>query len=91
MGELSPCVVQFLLAAQHRPRSYGALALCSCRVLSVETGNKGARQFIATTYQEFWARYRRLESGRHYYEIVREGWPCHLYFGERQAHTPPSA
>lgn len=59
---------------------------CTCtltfRVLSVETGSKGARQFIATTYQEFWPRYRRLEAGRHYYEIVREGWPCHLYFGK---------
>ena len=61
--------------------------LRSCRVLSVETGSKGARQFIATTYQEFWMRYRRLESGRHYYEIVREGWPCHLYFGESARRT----
>lgn len=52
------------------------------RILSVELGVKGARHFVATTYDEFWARYRSLDSAaRHHYEIIREGQPCNLYFG----------
>lgn len=52
----------------------------------MERGVNGARQFITTTYEEFWARYRRLEDGsRHHYEIVQEGRPCHLYFGAPHA------
>jgi hypothetical protein len=31
--------------------------------------------------QEFWRRYRAMPpDSRHYYEILREGMPCHLYF-----------
>lgn len=55
------------------------------RIFSFEKGMKGAREFIATTYDEFWGRYRRMDGGWHFYEIVREGWPCHLYFGAHSA------
>jgi hypothetical protein len=42
----------------------------------------GGRKFIATTYAEFWRRYSALPPAlRHHYEIVRQGSPCHLYFG----------
>ena len=54
-----------------------------CRVFSVEKSSSGARSFIVTTPQHFWRRYvDMLPQHRHYYEIIREGQPCHLYFGE---------
>ena len=46
------------------------------------------RVFIATTYEEFWKRYSGLSPDeRHHYEIIRQGWPCHLYFGENMQLT----
>ena len=36
-----------------------------------------------TSYEEFWRHYEdALPAHRHFYEIIQEGWPCHLYFGE---------
>ena len=54
----------------------------SCRIFSVELGADGRRCFIVTTYAKFWQRYSgMLPQHRHYYEIIRQDWPCHLYFG----------
>lgn len=53
----------------------------NCRIFSFERGVKGTRQFMATTYDEFWARYRAVDLRRHHYEIIRELRPCNLYFG----------
>ncbi|EFN56160.1 hypothetical protein CHLNCDRAFT_51806 [Chlorella variabilis] len=50
-------------------------------VFSVEYGQDGKRRFIATSRAEFWRRYLdMLPQHRHYYEIIRQGAPCHLYF-----------
>ena len=55
-----------------------------CRIFSVEALG-GGRKFIATAYAEFWRRYSAMPPAlRHHYEIVREGSPCHLYFGALQ-------
>jgi len=59
----------------------------NCRIFSFEQGVKGTRQFMATTYDEFWARYRAVDLRRHHYEIIRELRPCNLYFGA--ASLPP--
>lgn len=49
----------------------------------MELGADGKRSFIVSTYAAFWARYQgMLPQHRHYYEIIRQGWPCHLYFGK---------
>ncbi|CAM6107019.1 unnamed protein product [Calypogeia fissa] len=41
----------------------------------------GQRRFLATTYEEFWYRYKRMIADyRHHYEIIQDGKPCHLYF-----------
>jgi hypothetical protein len=54
----------------------------ACRIFSAETGPDGRRCFMVTTYAKFWQRYSgMLPQHRHYYEIIRQGWPCHLYFG----------
>ncbi|KAK9830391.1 hypothetical protein WJX72_011482 [[Myrmecia] bisecta] len=51
------------------------------RVFSVEHDVSGRRSFIVSTMDEFWKRYSgMLPQHRHYYEIIRQGWPCHLYF-----------
>ena len=43
----------------------------------------GKRSFIVSTYEKFWHCYQGfLPQHRHYYEIIQEGHPCHLYFGE---------
>lgn len=52
------------------------------RIFSSERGPEGKRSFIATTLEGFWKRYRdMLPQHRHCYEIIRQGYPCHLYFG----------
>ncbi|GAB4822102.1 hypothetical protein N2152v2_009148 [Parachlorella kessleri] len=39
------------------------------------------RQFVAASYPTVWREYRRTPTAnRHWYEVVREGRPCHLYF-----------
>jgi len=39
----------------------------------------GARTFIAATPAEFWRRACDVPpQHRHFYEIIRQGWPCHL-------------
>ncbi|CAK9869460.1 unnamed protein product [Sphagnum jensenii] len=41
----------------------------------------GQRRFLATSYDEFWHRYSKMQrEWRHHYEIIRQGRPCHLYF-----------
>jgi hypothetical protein len=50
------------------------------RIFSVELASTGTRRFLVTSYTEFWKRYSvMLPHHRHYYEIIRQGWPCHLY------------
>jgi hypothetical protein len=37
---------------------------------------------MAATWPAFWEHYWGTEPcSRHYYEIIREDSPCHLYFG----------
>ncbi|GAB4817437.1 hypothetical protein N2152v2_004483 [Parachlorella kessleri] len=67
----------FHYADHHNAREAGR----PLRVFSVESGPEGKRRFMATTYCQLWRRYSDLlPQHRHYYEIIRQGWPCHLYF-----------
>jgi DNA-directed primase/polymerase protein len=52
------------------------------RIFSFELSSSGTRKFLVASYVEFWRRYSStiLPHHRHYYEIIREGWPCHVYF-----------
>ena len=44
-------------------------------------GNFCLRLYTAATLQSMWRRHCALAEGqRHIYELIREGWPCHLYF-----------
>ncbi|KAK3238400.1 hypothetical protein CYMTET_51584 [Cymbomonas tetramitiformis] len=48
---------------------------------SYEEVGTGRRRFLISSYTEFWRRYLRMRAeDRHYYEILREGLPCHLYY-----------
>lgn len=61
------------------------------RVFAVEVSASGARRFVVTGYPEFWRRYEAVPPpGRHHYEIIRQGWPCHLYLDLEYAteHNP---
>lgn len=50
------------------------------RIFSVELASTGTRRFLVTSYIEFWKRYHTmLPHHRHYYEVIRQGWPCNLY------------
>ena len=52
------------------------------RTFSAEHITSGKRSFLVSTYEGFWLRYRdMLPDHRHYYEIIQESYPCHLYFG----------
>ena len=51
------------------------------RVFSAEAGPAARRRFVATSVAELWRRYAATPPPlRHWYEIIREGAPCHLYF-----------
>jgi hypothetical protein len=42
---------------------------------------KAVRKYVASSYDSMWNRTQRaLTNNRHYYEIIREGSPCHIYF-----------
>jgi DNA-directed primase/polymerase protein len=50
-------------------------------VFARELSADGKRRFLVTTTQEFWKRYKDMSPPhRLYYEIIREGCPCHMYF-----------
>lgn len=43
----------------------------------------GGRKYVVTTYDDFWEAYQKLDKTcRHFYEVIREGSRCHLYFGK---------
>ncbi|XP_010671594.2 uncharacterized protein LOC104888354 [Beta vulgaris subsp. vulgaris] len=51
------------------------------RIFSYQDHFSGQRRFLVSTYQEFWRRYKNMDSTfRHHYEVIQEGLPCHLYF-----------
>ncbi|KAJ3098179.1 hypothetical protein HDU96_000110 [Phlyctochytrium bullatum] len=53
------------------------------RVFSFEhdVQNPGKRKFLVTTYADFWEKYVEMKpEERVYYELIREGCPCKLYF-----------
>lgn len=51
------------------------------RVFSQELESNGSRKFLVSSYVEFWRRYKDIpQKFRHFYEIIRQGWPCHAYF-----------
>lgn len=53
------------------------------RTFSLQMTLSGRRKFLVTSYAELWSRYALMPPRcRHFYEIVRENKPCHLYFGE---------
>eukprot|EP00268_Persea_americana_P009195 TRINITY_DN13650_c2_g1_i2.p1 TRINITY_DN13650_c2_g1~~TRINITY_DN13650_c2_g1_i2.p1 ORF type:complete len:630 (-),score=102.26 TRINITY_DN13650_c2_g1_i2:433-2322(-) len=50
-------------------------------VFSYQDHLNGQRRFLVSTYEEFWRRYKIMDPKfRHHYEVIQEGFPCHLYF-----------
>jgi hypothetical protein len=50
------------------------------------------RRFVVTSYDELWARHFAAEPHtRHWYEVIREGAPCHLYFDCEFVRCPENA
>ncbi|XP_077247420.1 DNA primase isoform X2 [Tasmannia lanceolata] len=50
-------------------------------VFSYQDHLNGQRRFLVSTYTEFWQRYKNMDPKfRHHYEVIQEGFPCHLYF-----------
>ncbi|KAL6138186.1 hypothetical protein ACLB2K_004732 [Fragaria x ananassa] len=50
-------------------------------VFSYQDHFSGQRRFLVSSYDEFWRRYKIMDSKfRHHYEVIQEGLPCHLYF-----------
>ncbi|XP_022141220.1 DNA-directed primase/polymerase protein [Momordica charantia] len=50
-------------------------------VFSYQDHFNGQRRFLVSSYNEFWQRYKSMDSKfRHHYEVIQEGAPCHLYF-----------
>ncbi len=54
------------------------------RIFAVEKSATGKRKYIVCHLGRFMHHYWRYcePSRRHYYELIREGTPCRLYFGE---------
>ncbi|KAG9455314.1 hypothetical protein H6P81_008218 [Aristolochia fimbriata] len=50
-------------------------------IFSYQDHLTGQRRFLVSTYEEFWQRYKVMDSKfRHHYEVIQEGQPCHMYF-----------
>ncbi|XP_044467882.1 DNA-directed primase/polymerase protein [Mangifera indica] len=50
-------------------------------IYSYQDHFNGQRRFLVSTYEEFWQRYKIMDPKfRHHYEVIQEGFPCHLYF-----------
>jgi hypothetical protein len=55
----------------------------SLRVFSFEkpsTLSKGSRKYVVSSMRNFAKVYLERQVDRHHYELIREGWPCSLYF-----------
>mmetsp|Transcript_14927 Transcript_14927/g.22456 ORF Transcript_14927/g.22456 Transcript_14927/m.22456 type:complete len:392 (-) Transcript_14927:849-2024(-) len=51
------------------------------KLFSFESSLSSKRKFLVTDFSEFVTRYDSLPtSNRHVYEVIREGFPCRLYF-----------
>ena len=50
------------------------------RIFAVEKSNTGKRRYIVGNLGRFLQYYWRDNERRHYYELIREGTPCRLYF-----------
>ncbi|KAG9147640.1 hypothetical protein Leryth_015739 [Lithospermum erythrorhizon] len=51
------------------------------RVFCYQDHMTGQRRYLASTYNEFWKRYKNMiPVFRHHYEVIQEGSPCHIYF-----------
>jgi hypothetical protein len=54
------------------------------RIFAVETSSSGKRKYVVCHLGRFMHHYWRFcePSSKHYYELIREGTPCRLYFGK---------
>ena len=61
------------------------------RVFAVETSSTGKRKYAVGNLGRFFHHYwRKLNPcSRHYYELIREGTPCRLYFGAYSSFPMP--
>lgn len=69
------------------------------RIWAYEIDGKGRRRFVVAPYESFWRWYRRCLRRNptpqlHFYEIIRQGYACKLYFDleylfEHNAHIRP--
>ena len=51
------------------------------KLWALEQDSQGKRSYVVATLDDFWRRYRTLQPQlRHYYELIRQGCPCNLYF-----------
>ncbi|KAL5567885.1 hypothetical protein UlMin_024460 [Ulmus minor] len=65
---------------QDEAMKYGK-GLKNVHFFSYQDHFNGQRRFLVSTYKEFWKRYKIMNSKfRHHYEVIQEGFPCHLYF-----------
>jgi hypothetical protein len=65
-------------------RSRSTLWSVEPRLFAMETSVRGRRRYLSGHLGRFVDRYwRECDVGsRHYYELIKEGSPCRLYFGE---------
>lgn len=61
-------------------------------IVSWQRNQRGTREYTVTSWPAFWAHYRTLAPvRRQYYEIVRAGLPCKLFFDIDVAYEPDDA
>ncbi len=66
---------------QHPSNGLPLLPALPLKVFSLQTPAEGSRRFVSTSILEMWRRTLQLApASRHFYEILREDTPAHLYF-----------
>ena len=68
---------------KEKQRGYDPLWSMEPRIFGMEEPQSGKRRYVTCHLGRFMHHYWRDcdSSSRHYYELIREGTPCRLYFG----------
>ncbi len=70
---------------------YSPLWSLEPRIFAIEKSAAGKRKYLVCHLGRFMHHYWRFcpHSSKHFYELIREGTPCRLYFGEYTTHYVP--
>ena len=53
----------------------------NCKLFGIQMPSSGQRKFLCCSYDQYLANFHSIDKKkRHHYEVIRDGFPCRLYF-----------